>query len=103
MLYPRLSLLYITNAAPIWRRFDRHNVARAAARARFRLGSRMLISSAMMPMTTSNSTRVNARERRPTKTGWPRQCVQRGLRVIPNLLNRGPGGTLWADGRGHPR
>ena len=36
----------------------RHCTCFAFSRARFRLGSRMLISSAMMPMTTSSSTSV---------------------------------------------
>src|SRR4029453_16808070 len=48
---------------PIERRFARHLVRRADSRARLSVGSRMLTSSAMMPITTSSSTSVKPRRR----------------------------------------
>src|SRR3954452_3085232 len=54
----------MTNARPSCRRLLRHLVWFAASRARLRLGSRMLTSTAMMPMTTSSSTRVKPPDRR---------------------------------------
>jgi len=47
-------------ALPMLRRFDRHASRFALCRARLRDGSRIEISSAMMPITTSSSTSVNA-------------------------------------------
>ena len=46
-------------ACPIWRRLLAHLTRLAVSRARFKLGSRIEISRAMIPITTSNSTRVN--------------------------------------------
>src|SRR5438094_3429699 len=46
-----------------WRRLEPQTTALAASRARVSTGSRMPISTAMMPMTTSSSMRVNARAR----------------------------------------
>src|SRR5688572_17617990 len=45
-----------------------HCTSSALLRALFSAGSNMLISNAMIPMTTSNSTRVN-----PRATRWGRQ------------------------------
>src|SRR5207253_1018402 len=58
--YPRCSLEYMANASPSWRTLDRHLVVLAARRTFDRLGSRMEMRTAMMPMTTSSSTSVNA-------------------------------------------
>src|SRR5438309_11288132 len=55
---------YIAEACPICRRFERHAAVLALCRALLRAGSRMEISRAIMPMTTSNSTSVKARGRR---------------------------------------
>jgi hypothetical protein len=60
MIHPRFSWLYITNACPICRRFDMHCVAAARFRAPFSVGSRIAMRIAMIPITTSNSTSVNA-------------------------------------------
>src|SRR3954447_24271208 len=54
----------MTNPRPSCRRLLRHFVAFAASRARLRLGSRIETSTAMMPMTTSNSTSVKPPDRR---------------------------------------
>ena len=56
---------------------DRHFRVIDESRARFRAGNRTLISSAMMPMTTSNSTRVNARRN-----------VIRNMAVFPKPVSR---------------
>jgi hypothetical protein len=48
---PRFSLAYMTTAPWIWRRLDAHVVRTAGSRAFFRLGSRIAISSAVIPMT----------------------------------------------------
>src|ERR1700722_11164056 len=47
---------------PICRKLLAHLTRLAVSRARFKLGSRIEISRAMIPITTSNSTRVNPRE-----------------------------------------
>src|SRR2546423_437369 len=44
---------------PIWRRLLAHFTRLACSRARLSDGSRIEISSAIMPITTSSSTRVN--------------------------------------------
>src|SRR3954469_17065126 len=49
---------------PIWRRLERQAVERDASRALFNAGSNMPTSTAMMPMTTNSSTKVNARDPR---------------------------------------
>src|SRR5690242_19783414 len=54
-------LAYIAEACPICRRFDRHAAVFALWRALLSAGSRIEISSAMMPITTSSSTSVKAR------------------------------------------
>src|SRR5277367_1542147 len=54
-----LSLVYMMNAMSIIRRLLRHCADRACLRAAPRAGRRIEISSAMMPITTSNSTSVN--------------------------------------------
>src|SRR5687767_13606478 len=50
-------------AVAIWRRLDMHATARDCARAAEMTGRRMPIMMAMIPMTTSSSTSVNARRR----------------------------------------
>src|SRR3954469_38603 len=57
---PRLALAYMTTAPWICRRFDAQAVRIDDSRAFFRLGSRIAIRSAMIPMTTRSSTSVNA-------------------------------------------
>jgi hypothetical protein len=52
--------MYIISANPIWRMLLAHWTVAACRRAACNAGSRMAISTAMMPMTTSSSTRVNA-------------------------------------------
>src|SRR3954449_557762 len=52
------AIPYMRKAMPSWRRLLRHCVRFAASRALASVGSRIEISSAMMPMTTSNSTSV---------------------------------------------
>src|SRR5437763_8058938 len=56
--FPLFSFAYIWRPWPIWRRLLAHLTRLACSRARFKDGSRMEISSAMMPITTSSSTRV---------------------------------------------
>ena len=56
--FPLFSLAYIWMPWPIWRRLLAHFTRLACSRARLSDGSRMEISSAMMPITTSSSTRV---------------------------------------------
>src|SRR2546423_13284043 len=58
---PLLSIEYMLNALPISLSDARHLTLLAERRADWSVGSRIEISSAMMPMTTSSSTRVNAR------------------------------------------
>src|SRR4051812_28981329 len=65
--YPLLFAVYITIACPMERRLARHLTVWADARALFRAGRRIEISNAMIPMTTSSSTRVKPRGRRRLK------------------------------------
>src|SRR5215218_8239629 len=62
---PLFWLAYMLTIWPMDRRLARHLVRRADSRALLSVGSRMLMSSAMMPMTTSSSTRV--KPPRPTR------------------------------------
>ena len=55
---PLCRLAYMLRKTAICRRLLRHLVMFAALRALFSVGSRMLISTAMMPITTSSSTSV---------------------------------------------
>src|SRR4051794_14098507 len=55
---PLLSAAYALTACPMLRRLERHLDVLACWRARASAGRRMPISAAMMPITTSNSTRV---------------------------------------------
>src|SRR5690242_17095630 len=48
-------------AMPIWRRFDRQEMLCARRHAMDSAGSKIDMSTAMMPMTTSSSTRVKPR------------------------------------------
>src|SRR4051794_5415892 len=50
--------MYVDQAVPICLKFDRQTVVFAARRALFSAGSRIPISTAMMPITTSSSTNV---------------------------------------------
>ena len=59
-----LSLAYMMAAMPMFLRLLRHCTLIACCRARFSAGRSRAIRTAMMPMTTSNSTSVNARGRR---------------------------------------
>src|SRR4051812_36327807 len=54
---PLKSLLYMAEYPPSWRRFDRHLTFAADWRARPSVGSRTEIRRAMMPITTSSSTK----------------------------------------------
>src|SRR3954468_8773930 len=63
------SLLYSNKACPIWRRFDPHFTRLAVSRARLSDGRRIEISSAMIPITTSSSTRVKPRRAGRLETG----------------------------------
>src|SRR4051794_15396699 len=56
-----LALAYMLRKIEIWRRLLRHCVLLADSRALLSVGSRIEISTAMMPITTSNSTSVKAR------------------------------------------
>src|SRR4051812_15175033 len=58
---PRLFVTYTAMPWPIARRFAAHLIVLAAPRALPSAGNNTEINTAMMPMTTSNSTRVNAR------------------------------------------
>jgi hypothetical protein len=58
---PLWAFEYMWMACPICLSCDRQYTWFAACRARFRLGSRIEMSNAMMPMTTSSSTSVKAR------------------------------------------
>src|SRR4051812_36754011 len=51
---PLFSLAYIMIASPIWRIFEPHFTLLAVSRARLSDGSKIEISSAMIPMTTSS-------------------------------------------------
>jgi hypothetical protein len=57
------------NPMPSWRTVERHCAVRAARRARFSAGSRIPISTAMIPITTSSSTSVKPHRvrRRPER------------------------------------
>src|SRR6187399_2945692 len=59
--FPLLSWMYMIVAVAIWRILLLHCTRFACRRTPESVGSRMLISTAMMPMTTSNSTSVKAR------------------------------------------
>src|SRR5256885_11275343 len=69
-----------------------HATVRAASRARAIAGSRIAIRTAMIPMTTSSSTRVNA-ARVPSLTAGsstrvnpgPPRAARRDLTAMPNL------------------
>src|SRR5690242_7779602 len=61
----------------IWRRLDRHFVALAAARARFRTGNKMPTRAAMIPITTSSSTSVNPALVTARIAGVVRRCMRR--------------------------
>src|SRR5947209_10977300 len=58
--HPLLSLQYEINDEPSCRRFDKHCTCLACSRAFPKAGRRIEISSAIIPITTSNSTKVNA-------------------------------------------
>jgi hypothetical protein len=60
-MYPLCSLANMIVAVVSWRMFERHCAVAAAWRALPNAGRSTLISSAIMPMTTSSSTSVNAR------------------------------------------
>src|SRR5438105_3224313 len=78
----------------IWRRLLRHCVRLADSLARVSAGSRMEISNAMMPMTTSSSTSVKAaRAGRAGRDGREAIALPRFLQVV---LHRSKG----RDGRG---
>src|SRR5580765_8211470 len=51
----------MTNATPIWRRLFMHWTRNECCRATLMAGRRIEISTAMMPMTTSNSSRLKPR------------------------------------------
>src|SRR5437868_5849090 len=53
---------YICMACPIVRKFAMHLTVLAALRALFKEGSRIEMSKAIMPITTSNSTSVKPRD-----------------------------------------
>src|SRR5215217_5296482 len=57
---PLLSLAYIMFTVQSWRMLAMHFVRLAWSRAFCRAGNRIAINSAMIPMTTSSSTSVNA-------------------------------------------
>src|SRR4051794_19517826 len=59
-MLPFHSFEYMIHAVVSWRRLLMHAVRLALSRALPSAGSRMPISTAMMPMTTSSSTSVNA-------------------------------------------
>src|SRR5688572_18723552 len=75
-------LAYIISACPMPRRLERHFTLAACRRAAVSAGSRTEISTAMMPITTSNSTSVNAL-RRPDAC-----CVTRFMRCTSALADR---------------
>src|SRR5438477_2694417 len=58
---PLASWMYISIASATWRMLLLHWSVYACRRTFASVGSKMLISTAMMPITTSNSTSVNAR------------------------------------------
>src|SRR5437764_1695189 len=58
------SATYVAIPCPIDRRLDAHLMVFADSLAFPSAGSRMLISSAIIPITTNSSTRVNPSERR---------------------------------------
>ena len=73
IILPLRSLANCTNAVPVWRRLLKHLTLLALSRARLSVGSRMLISNAMMPMTTKSSTSVKPAARLRVggaATGW---------------------------------
>src|SRR5678816_168295 len=91
---PLLLFVYIMNASPNWRMLLRHLSCLPCSRARARDGRRMLISSAMIPMTTSSSTRV-----KPTRETFREEMDD--ICFPPGLPHRGV--VLGADGKGDQR
>ena len=63
------SFLYMISPMLSWRRLLRLAVEAPADRAAARAGRRMLMSRAMMPMTTRSSTNVNPRRELRTQRG----------------------------------
>src|SRR3954464_6910 len=58
--FPLFSLAYMISAVTNWRTLLARCASVAVRRALLSTGRRIAISTAMMPITTSNSTRVNA-------------------------------------------
>src|SRR5688500_5781798 len=104
-----LTCAYTRNAWPSDRRLERHLTERDCRRAAFRLGSRIATNTAIMPITTSNSTSVKAFRRDmvsfplsradgDTAVGQPSSCVIG--RIIGLKCDRGCGqdaATLHQD------
>src|SRR5688572_2429194 len=63
------SIVYEMNADMSCRMLDAHRVLFEASRALLSAGIRIAMSSAMIPITTSNSTSVNAPARRRNRRG----------------------------------
>src|SRR4051794_15829136 len=96
----RYSATYPAMPWPMLRRLAAHLTALADSRALLSAGRRIEINRAMMPMTTNNSTNVNARApvaqarlvRARMKTSFPETEVD----GPPRAPRRGMGGVLWA-------
>jgi hypothetical protein len=73
--YPLLSFTYIAIALPMSFSEAAHLILEASDRAAWRAGRRIAIRIAMIPITTSNSTSVNARAALTVvdERFWPRR------------------------------
>src|SRR3954469_20014331 len=89
----------MTSAWPICRSLDMQRTALACSRALLSAGMRMLMSSAMMPMTTSSSTRVKARRRIAEGPGRKRPRTATPCRTT-NVRRRPAGGLEPVVGAG---
>src|SRR5687768_11621453 len=111
--FPLFSFAYIWMPCPIWRRLLAHFTRLACSRARLSDGSRILISSAMMPITTSSSTRVKPFALREesfmtkllsetSRGADPRQADGFGwMRLLPfQRQGYGKGSRAWKKARG---
>src|SRR5688500_5839296 len=76
LTYHLVSCAYIRAAVVSWRMFDKHATARLCACAAPRAGSSTPIRIAIIPITTSSSTCVNARRLR-----IPLHCIKHPERV----------------------
>src|SRR5207237_8152342 len=83
-------------ACPIWRRLLPHLTRFALSRAFDSDGRRIEISKAMIPMTTSSSTSVNARRERQVRIGSDEKTrvgLKSAIEASAGILKRGEVGV----------